>query len=200
VLFERRFWDGIADGTVTCTFRRWRRPQAVAGRPYRTAAGIIDVTAVEVVDIAEITDADARASGYPDAATLVADLRGDASLPIRRIRFHRATTPDPRAALAAHGALSADDVAEITRRLDRLDRASPSGPWTRDTLALIAAQPAVRAGDLAAAAGRERDPFKLDVRKLKNLGLTESLEVGYRLSPRGTAYLASAGNPAPSGE
>jgi hypothetical protein len=27
--------------------------------------------------------------------------------------------------------------------------------------------------------------FKTNVRKLKELGLTESLEVGYRLSPRG---------------
>ena len=32
-------------------------------------------------------------------------------------------------------------------------------------------------------------PFKLNVRKLKALGLTESLEVGYRLSPRGKSLL-----------
>ena len=37
-------------------------------------------------------------------------------------------------------------------------------------------------------------PFKLDVRKLKNLGLTYSLEVGYRLTPRGAAYLDALGN------
>jgi hypothetical protein len=37
--------------------------------------------------------------------------------------------------------------------------------------------------------GRETAPFKLDVRKLKNLGLTISLEVGYELSPRGQAFL-----------
>jgi hypothetical protein len=42
---------------------------------------------------------------------------------------------------------------------------------------------------LAERFGRERLPFKADVRKLKALGLTESLEVGYRLSPRGRAYL-----------
>ena len=43
--------------------------------------------------------------------------------------------------------------------------------------------------DLAAEVGRERDPFKIDVRKLKNLGLTRSYDVGYDLSPRGAAYL-----------
>jgi hypothetical protein len=53
----------------------------------------------------------------------------------------------------------------------------------------------VRAGDLAAAAGREQPAFKTDVRKLKELGLTESLEVGYRLSPRGRALLERLGSP-----
>jgi hypothetical protein len=53
----------------------------------------------------------------------------------------------------------------------------------------------VRAGDLADACGRERLDFKLDVRKLKALGLTESLSVGYRLSPRGAAYLARSASP-----
>ena len=34
--------------------------------------------------------------------------------------------------------------------------------------------------------------FKVNVRKLKGLGLAESLEVGYRLSPRGRALLEEA--------
>ncbi|HJW62866.1 MAG TPA: hypothetical protein VJ849_05160, partial [Actinomycetes bacterium] len=60
---------------------------------------------------------------------------------------------------------------------------------------LIGDQPGVRAGDLAGQRGRERHPFKTDVRKLKELGLTESLEVGYRLSPRGRALLSRLGEP-----
>ena len=56
-------------------------------------------------------------------------------------------------------------------------------------LRLIAERPGVRAPDLAAALGRETLPFKRDVRKLKELGLTNSLTVGYELSPRGRAYL-----------
>jgi hypothetical protein len=189
VLFERRFWAGIADGTITCTFRRWKRPQVVAGRRYRTAGGIVEVTAADVVTADDITGADARASGYPSAASLLADPRGDAALPIRRIRFHVVNEADPRATLAASTELDEVEVAAITARLARLDRASTHGPWTRATLELIAERPAVRAGDLADAMGRERLAFKADVRKLKNLGLTESLPVGYRLSPRGRAYL-----------
>ena len=56
-------------------------------------------------------------------------------------------------------------------------------------LRLIAEHPGVRAGDLADHRGQERLAFKADVRKLKALGLTESLDVGYRLSPRGRAWL-----------
>ena len=71
----------------------------------------------------------------------------------------------------------------------RLDATSRRGPWTERVLELIAVRPAVRAGDLADELGLERLPFKTDVRKLKALGLTESLEVGYRISPRGRAWL-----------
>jgi hypothetical protein len=191
VLFSKWSWAGIQDGSITCTFRRWKRRQAVAGNTYRTAAGRIAVSDVDVVEEAEITDADARASGYPSAEVLRADLRGDPALPIYRIRFRLAEGPDPRDELAADAALTAEDRAELDRRLDRLDRASRHGPWTRQVLELIRAHPARRAGDLAPMAGRdELQDFKLDVRKLKALGLTISLDVGYRLSPRGEAYLA----------
>ena len=191
MLFAQRFWPLIADGSVTVTFRRWKRRQAVAGNRYRTPAGIIEAESVDVVDPSSITDADARRSGYRSAAELVADLRGTPDLPLYRVEFHLVAEPDPRAELAASADLAAHDLAEIDRRLDRLDRASSHGPWTRETLALIAVRPAVRAADLAASVGRETQPFKLDVRKLKNLGLTISLERGYRLSPRGEAYLAT---------
>ena len=49
VLFEMRFRDGVQDGSVTVTFRRWKRCQAIAGHRYRTAVGMIEVEAVDVV-------------------------------------------------------------------------------------------------------------------------------------------------------
>ncbi len=192
VLFEKRFWPGLADGSITLTYRRWHQPRVIAGRSYRTAGQILDVHSVREVEEASISDTDAVAAGYPDAASLRADLRGDGGRRLYRIEFSRSDRPDPRAKLAADGDLDEAQIAEIDRRLDRLDRASCYGPWTRETLRLIADYPARRAGDLAEMVGRERAPFKLDVRKLKNFGLTESLEVGYRLSPRGRAYLAAA--------
>ncbi|HEV7524309.1 MAG TPA: hypothetical protein VGP92_05050 [Acidimicrobiia bacterium] len=190
MLIQIRFRDAIADGSVTLTFRRWKRPQVVAGNTYRTAAGRIVVDTVDVVDPARVTNADAKRAGFASRAEVLAELRGTPDLPTYRIRFHAADGPDPRSVLAATQTLSDDDLADLRRRLDRLDLASSHGAWTTAVLRAIAARPAVRAADLAATFGRETQPFKLDVRKLKNLGLTSSLEVGYRLSPRGEAYLA----------
>jgi hypothetical protein len=191
VLVPARVGPAIADGSVSVLFRRWRRPQVVAGRVYRTAAGRLLVERVDVVSGDRITAADARRSGFRTPDEVRAVLRGDPSWPVYRLHVRAATDPDPRSALAADDVLSADEVAALARRLDRLDRASSHGPWTAQTLELIRTRPAVRAPDLAASVGRETLPFKVDVRKLKNLGLTHSLRVGYELSPRGVAFLAA---------
>ena len=82
-----------------------------------------------------------------------------------------------------------DEIAEILAGLDRLDASSAIGPWTRATLRLIDAHPEVRAPELAEQVGRPTAEFKRDVRKLKDRGLTESLAIGYRLSPRGEAVV-----------
>ncbi len=187
VLFRSRFWPGLADGSVTVTFRRWSRPQAKAGGRYRTGAGMLAVDAVDLVDVAVITDDDARRAGYPSRDDLVADLPAGQG-PVQRIAFHH-DGPDPRDTMR-EATPDAAELEAIEARLAKLDGATP---WTRTVLELIATRPAVRAGDLATALGRERLGFKADVRKLKALGLTESLEVGYRLSPRGRAVLDHRG-------
>jgi hypothetical protein len=190
VLVQMRLREPIERGEVDLLFRRWKRLQAVVGNTYRTAAGRLTVTAVDVVDPDALTDEDARRAGSADVDALRKTLRGDASLPTYRIAVVLAEGPDPRSVLAGDDGLTDADVAEIDRRLDRLDRASSWGPWTMPTLRLIEARPATVSTLLAEEVGRERQAFKLDVRKLKALGLTESLDVGYQLSARGRAYLA----------
>ena len=124
----------------------------------------------------------------PTAPSWWRSCRNPAVERLYRVEFHHAGG-DPRLTLRQEDDLSDGEVEQLRARLDRLDRASTHGPWTRTTLRLIAEHPARRAGDLAAMVGRETAPFKLDVRKLKALGLTESLDVGYRISPRGAALL-----------
>ncbi|RZS43275.1 hypothetical protein EV193_102254 [Herbihabitans rhizosphaerae] len=189
MLIEKRWWAGIRDGSITVMFRRWRRRQVTAGNVYRTAAGRIRVSDVTVVPPEKITKADARRAGYSSPDDVLADLRGEPSDPVYRLRLSYVDEPDPRDELAHDSALTDADVAAITGRLERLDRLSRNGSWTGPTLAIIRDNPGVRAPDLAATLGRETQPFKIDVRKLKNMGLTISLTVGYRISPRGAAYL-----------
>jgi hypothetical protein len=189
VRIESRTRDGILDGRITVMFRRWRRPLVTAGRQYRTTAGLLAVESVEVVDPAAISASDAWLAGYESAADVLAELRGEPGYPIYRLQVRPVAEPDPRDVLANQQTITDDERAEIRRRLERLDRASTHGPWTADVLAVIAERPATRAAELAALFDRELLPFKADVRKLKNLGLTISLEIGYRLSARGAAYL-----------
>ena len=70
-----------------------------------------------------------------------------------------------------------------------MDTSSSRGPWTGAVLTLIAERPGVVSTALAEAMAWERQDFKLHVRRLKELGLTLSLNVGYRLSPRRESYL-----------
>jgi hypothetical protein len=188
VLLPLKVAQGVRDGSVTLAFRRWRKQDVEPGRRFTTAAGMVRVDDVAVVDPATITDEQARQAGWPDADRLRKRLNPDESLPTYRVRLSW-DGEDPRIALREDAALSDADVAAIDARLDRLDRASGGGAWTMATLDLILAHPQRRAPDLAEMVGRETAPFKLDVRKLKALGLTRSFAVGYEVSPRGLAYL-----------
>lgn len=189
MLFARRLWPRLADGSLTLTFRRWKRAQVRLGGGCRTPVGVLAIDAVDPVDPRGITDREARRAGFPDAEAVRRELDRWGDGIVYRVAF-RLVGPDPRAALRRQARLSAADWDRVAARLDRIDAASRRGPWTQHALRLIARRPGVRAADLAATVGRETLAFKADVRKLKELGLTESLEVGYRLSPRGRALLA----------
>lgn len=188
MLFTADAWPGLADGSITLTFRRWTRPQAKAGGRYRVAGMLLEATAVQQVTVREITDDDAVRAGEVDRTALLARLRqpADDDL-VWRVEL-RYLGRDDRAVRRERADPAPEELAEICRRLARLDR---DRPWTARTLRLIERYPGIVSTALARHAGQERARFKLDVRKLKEIGLTESLDVGYRLSPLGEAVLRS---------
>ena len=203
MLFQQRFKPGIRDGTITLTFRRWSRPQAVAGGRYRVPPiGFIEVTSIERTTLRAITDADARRSGFDTADALRTALERAPSAPgapLYRVDFrYLAGAPDARADLA-RSVPDAGGLDELNERLDATDRRSPRGPWTWRILNLISEHPERRAGDLATMLGWDTPTFKSHVRRLKTLGLTDSLEVGYRLSPRGRRLHDTRQRPTPAG-
>jgi hypothetical protein len=188
VLLPVKVAQGVRDGSVTLAFRRWKKQDVAPGRRFTTSAGMVRVDEVTVVDAEAITDEEARLAGWPDADRLRKRLDPDESLPTYKVWLSW-DGEDPRIALREDADLGDADVAVLDARLERLDRASGEGAWTMATLELIRAHPQRRAPDLAGMVGRETAPFKLDVRKLKALGLTRSFTVGYEISPRGLAYL-----------
>jgi hypothetical protein len=108
-----------------------------------------------------------------------------ASTPVFRVELHHGGDGD-RVPIALDAHLTPEQIAHLCQRLARFDA---KGKWTLQTLKLISRRPKVAASKLAASLKRETEPFKVDVRKLKKLGLTESYEVGYGLSVRGRAFL-----------
>lgn len=191
MLFKDAQIDGIRAGSTTRTYRRWRSPRVRIGGVYRLRPDVsVRVTAVREWT-QPLSPRDARSAGFADVAALAAALaaRTDDTR-LYRVDFERCVAPaDPRAALARTEATD-DEIEGIRSKLAALDRRASDGPWTNRVLRAIECNPATRAGDLAAAMGLPTSEFKTRVRRLKALGLTESLEVGYRLSPRGRGYLA----------
>ena len=189
MLFSAATLRGLTEGTVKCTYRRWEVVRPKVGSRSTTSAGIVEVTSIKAVDDQQLTAQDAADAGFDSVAALVKWTSGKGRGDLYRIGIVLAG-PDPRVALRDSDQLAVGDVSALSARLDRMDRAAEQ-PWTRSTLRQIQRLPGVVSTDLAAEAGHERRAYKLRVRRLKALGLTESLERGYRLSPRGQAYLAA---------
>ena len=183
MLFRQDILQGIADGRVTLAFRRWRRAPPANGSSLRSPVGVLRLDRVTIVDEGDITAEDIRRTGMT-VDDLRASIAGEGSL--LRIELHLAGD-DPRIALREQLPEHAE-LETVVARLARIDAASAT-PWAKRYLQLIADQPAVVSRVLAAQVHAEVPPFKRRVRQLKELGLTESLEVGYRLSPRGRAVL-----------
>lgn len=197
LLFQKTFHEGLKSGAITLTYRRWQTARVKAGGRYRChPIGVLEVDGISRVKVTDITTDDALRAGFEAREALIEYLRGgpagrlDPATELFRVELHYAGDGD-RVPIALEADLSPDDIQTLQKKLAKLDADSP---WTLDTLHAIEQHPQVAARILAQKLGRERDPFKVDVRKLKRLGLTQSFEVGYELSPRGKAFLKALGH------
>jgi len=189
MLFTAATLRGLTEGRVSCTYRRWEVVRPKVGSRFTTSAGVVEVTSIARADAEQLTERDAAEAGFDSVADLIKWCRAKGNGDLYRIGIALAG-PDPRIELRRTNNLETADVAALNAKLDRMDRAAGQ-PWTRSTLRQISRLPGVVSTELAAEVGQERRAYKLRVRRLKALGLTESLERGYRLSPRGQAYLAA---------
>ncbi len=181
--FDTQGSRGILAGRITVSFRNWKRPHAAVGGVYRLRpSGAVKVTGVRTVRLCDIEAGDLRRSGFDSVAEVAGFLKLPESAKATRVEFELTDEPAAKALTE----LSAD---EVVTRLQATDRRIAT-PWTAGVLGLIRAHPATRAGDLAPRMGWETPVFKANVRKLKRLGLTQSLETGYSLTDLGEQVAA----------
>ena len=187
MLIKNVILERIRSGEITLIFRRWKRPGVREGGTQMTQMGVLGIDSVKIVTEKQITEKDAKAAGFSSRKELVADLY-DRDEDIYRIGV-RWIGEDPRKELRTNDKLSKAELNELIEKLKKLDQNSKRGNWTQAYLQLIHDQPNTHAQILAESIGLTIPTFKPWVRKLKALGLTESLRPGYRLSPRGEKVL-----------
>lgn len=194
LLFKKAFHEGLESGDITLTFRRWTKPKVKPGGRYRChPIGVLEVDAISQVRAAEISDADAKKAGFAGRAELIRHIE-ELGGPLKkndrvfRVVLHHGGDGD-RVQAALVTDLTDADVDALKKKLRGMDERSAHGAWTKKSLKLIDKLPRVAASQLAKKLRRETLPFKADIVKLKKLGLTQSFEVGYELSPRGRAFV-----------
>ncbi len=179
---------GIRSGAITLAFRRWKKPGAKKGATMKTAIGVIKVVDVTVIKEGAITKADARKAGFESVEEMMATVnkhsKGEGVLYKISVAYE---SEDPRLELRERTELADEEFAKLKVKLERLDKTR--GPWVMKVMKLIKRYPERRAGDLADIMQMDKFDFKINVRKLKNLGLTVSHEVGYSISPLGDVVM-----------
>lgn len=176
----------IETGKIDTLFRRWKKPTVQTGGTLMTTIGVLAIEAVDTLEREQVSADDARRAGFGSVAAWQEwyERAGPGTLYRIRVRYEGL---DPRQALRQDDDLSADDLENMDAVLDRFDGKTP---WVDRVMEVIAANPARAAQDLSEQSGFDKVQFKTRVRRLKGIGLTESLEIGYRLSPRGRVVLA----------
>ena len=176
--------NGIKAGTISQQFRKWKKPSVKKGSKIKTELGVVEITNMSEELPENISDSDAVRAGYLNRDELLATLNSIDTGILYRIGV-RYYSEDPRIALRENANVSEKDLASLKLKLDRLDSHSKQGSWTLKVLLLIKDNPKVRAADLAKKMNHEKNALKINIRKLKNLGLTISHDVGYTISPLG---------------
>jgi hypothetical protein len=188
MLFKQKHLEGIKAGDISLAFRKWKKLSVSAGSLIKTSVGVIKINSTKQISLSEITDPDAGKAGFANAQALVQLLESQKEGLIYKIEVSF-DSEDPRVELRETESLEEEDFETLKAALDNLDKFSKVGKWTTKTLQVIQENPKMKAADLAVKAKKEKEWLKLNVRKLKGLGLTISHEPGYTLSPRGEEYL-----------
>ena len=88
VQFAKQLRDGVRRGEITCSVRIWIRPHVKVGGRYSLAPGEIEVDAVIPIQLADLTPALARKSGFRDVDDLLATAKHGRGESVFLVHFH----------------------------------------------------------------------------------------------------------------
>jgi hypothetical protein len=190
MLFKQEHLNGIKSGAITLAYRKWKKLSVNQGSSIKTSVGIVEVVEIAETALSAISDKDAESAGYPNLKALTDILDAIPVGTIYKIKV-RYQSADPRLALREITRLNDDELLTLKYKINRLDQFSKQGDWTKAVLRVIKQHPKLSAANLALITNKEKEWLKINIRKLKNLGLTISHEPGYTLSPLGEYYLST---------
>ena len=195
MLIKNQFHEGIRNGSITVTFRNWKTSRVKVGRQYRFGLNdLLEVDSLDLIAVSSIIEKEAINAGFAGVSELVAFLNKNSTAKVTdkskvyRIGFFY--IKDKKYSIPAENIESTtQSIEEVIAKLQKMDRLSKHGAWTKKALTLIQKNPRTAASQLAKILQRETQPLKADIRKLKKLGLTIPFETGYELSAFGKAVL-----------
>ncbi|MCE7064880.1 hypothetical protein [Dyadobacter sp. CY326] len=190
MLIKQKHLEGIMSGDITLAFRKWKKTSVKKGSVLPTSIGVVKITDITEIDLAQINDEEAKQAGYDSSQALISELEKTINGVVYKIQlsYHRPDTlTDPRQKVQ----VTDEELAELKDKLLKLDKFSNQGKWTTKVLKAIQENPKLPAAELAPKVNKEKEWLKLNVRKLKSLGLTISHEPGYTLSPLGEYVLTT---------
>jgi hypothetical protein len=94
--FTKYLRDAVRSGEITCSIRIWMSPRVKPGHRYRMQEGQIEVDSVEPIELADLTDEIARASGFATVADLLKVAQHGRGENVYLIRFHYVPPHRPR--------------------------------------------------------------------------------------------------------
>lgn len=188
MLFKDIHLQGIKAGKISLAFRRWQKASVRSGTLLHTPVGLIKINDISEVNEAQISETDAINAGFSTKKELLNSLRKNNTCTIFKIKVSY-YSEDPRIELREQTDLTDAHISTLKLKLERLDKFSKQGAWTEKVLLIIRDNPHLKAIEISKQTGFEKEWLKLNIRKLKNLGLTISHTVGYELSPLGRIFI-----------
>lgn len=188
MLFKEKHLNGIKSGKITLAFRKWQKASVKEGSLLLTSAGLIKIGKIESINENDISDSDALNAGFSDKEEIIKSFPPNSAGTIFKISvaYH---SEDPRIKSREKEHLTEKEFSDLKKKLKQLDNYSKQGLWTSKILFAVKDNPNLRAAGIAKLTGFEKEWLKVNIRKLKNLGLTISHTVGYELSPFGKIFI-----------